>query len=93
MKKLKLLWGEIQTFVKVNAEADFRVNGKDIMFRSIGRSSNTDLNTLYWQQKLTYFKFQSVIVNQSCIILSIIWRKYTNNMIMWPDWNKNMIHY
>ena len=31
-EKVKTFWGEIQTFIKVNAKADLRVNEKDIIF-------------------------------------------------------------
>ena len=31
-EKVKFFWGEIETFVKSNAETNFRVNEKDVIF-------------------------------------------------------------
>ena len=55
-EKFKTFWGEIQTFVKVNAEANFRVNEKDIIFGSIKNSSNTAVNTIYFTIKTYIFQ-------------------------------------
>ena len=55
-EKVKTFWGEIQTFIKVNAEADFRVNEKDIIFGSIENSSNIALNTIYFAAKTYIFQ-------------------------------------
>ena len=58
-EKVKTFWGEIQTFVKVNAEADFRVNEKDIIFESIENSSNIALDTIYFAANLHISKFKA----------------------------------
>ena len=77
-EKVKIFGGEIQTFVKANAEADFRVNEKDIIFGSIEKSSNSALNTIYFAAK-TYI-FQISKCNSQLFLHSFI--KYLNKIYL-----------
>ena len=79
-EKVKFFWGEIQTFLKANAEADFRVNEKDIIFGhgSIEKSSNSALNTIYLAAK-TYV-FQISKRNSQLFLHSFI--KYLNKIYL-----------
>ena len=49
--KVQTFWCEIQKFVKVNAGTEFEINGKDIIFGSIEKSSNIAINTIYLAAK------------------------------------------